>query len=163
MCRSFFISDLIKKIYIKEFPLTIANIKNTWLVRGQTHGRLHRYLPFFLIFKIEFTFFLYRCRATNQLYEKNRNDIRRRKSSCRTLGFKMLNQLSCLKSFFYFDIFTKLLLLFVLLKLIRRILFSIHSFPKIFSVYIKLSIFLFLFFFKLDLLDLKISFIQKSD
>ena len=47
MCRNFFISDLIKKIYRKEFPLTIANIKNTWLVRGLTQGRLHRYFLFF--------------------------------------------------------------------------------------------------------------------
>ena len=103
MCRSFFfISDLIKKIYRKEFPLTIANVKNTWLVRGRIQGRLHRYLPFFLVFKTEFTFsFSYRCRATTQLYEKNYNspplifnepqaNYMERKINCKTTIFNEL-------------------------------------------------------------------------
>ena len=37
-----------------------------------------------------------------QLYEMNCNDIRRRKSRCRNVGFNMLNPLSLFKIFFYF-------------------------------------------------------------
>ena len=81
-----------------------------------------------------------------QLYEINCNDIKRRKSRCRNVGFNMLNPVSSLKKFLFLNFFIKLLLLFVLLKLTKRILFSIHSFSEILSVYIKLFIFLFPFF-----------------
>ena len=58
----------------------------------------------------------------------------------------MQNPLS-LFNFFILNFFIKLLLLFLLLELIKRILFSIHSFSEIFFVNTSLFIFLFFFFF----------------
>ena len=78
-----------------------------------------------------------------QLYQINCNDIKRRKSRCRNFGFNMLNPLSLFKIFLFLNYFIKLLLLFVLLKITKRILFSIHSFSEIFSIYIKLFFFFF--------------------
>ena len=42
-----FCSNLINKMYIKEFPLKFANIQRCGSVRGQIQGRLHKFYLFF--------------------------------------------------------------------------------------------------------------------
>ena len=144
-------SSVLKKIF--DHRLCVLTTHENDLLR------LHRYFPFLYIQNRIYVFFFFTNAEQKvnymkrvailflsifnelQLYEMNCNDIRRRKLRCRNVGFNMLNQLSL----FYFNIFIKLLLLFVLLKLLKRILFSIQSSLEIFFVYIKLSIFIFLF------------------
>ena len=82
-----------------------------------------------------------------QLYETNCNDIKKRKSSCRNVGFNMLNPLSLFLIFLFFKIvFIKLLLLFVLLKLYQEnFIFYSLLFRDILCLY--KTLFLFFFFF----------------
>ena len=84
-------------MYIKEFPFNnYKYLKISGIVRGRIQGRLHQYFLFFYVFKIDFMFMLQNAEQPDnymksiaviflliftelQFYDKNCNDVKRRK------------------------------------------------------------------------------------